>query len=124
MDSFRTKCIRELKKVKRAWPDLHYYTVTGRSCSRRRRRVLRRRNCASWSSLFGRAIDRGRFETSRCLFVSYRGGGVWWLSNGADTGTHSGADIGTYTAAAANSDADRAQCCWHLQRSFLLFLLR
>ena len=24
--------------------------------------------------------------------MSYRGGGVWWLSNGADTGTHSGAD--------------------------------
>ena len=51
---------------------------------------------------------------------------MWWLSNGADTGTHSGADTGTYTAssAAANSDADRAQCCWHLQRTFLIYLLR
>ena len=26
---FRTKCLRELKKIKRAWPDLHYHTVTG-----------------------------------------------------------------------------------------------
>ena len=26
---FRTKCLRELKKIKRSWPDLHYQTVTG-----------------------------------------------------------------------------------------------
>ena len=26
---FRQDCIRELKKIKRAWPDLHYQTVTG-----------------------------------------------------------------------------------------------
>ena len=26
---FRRDCIRELKKIKRAWPDLHYGTVTG-----------------------------------------------------------------------------------------------
>ena len=26
---FRTKCLRELKKIKRAWPDLHYHTVMG-----------------------------------------------------------------------------------------------
>ena len=26
---FRTKCLRELKKINRAWPDLHYHTVTG-----------------------------------------------------------------------------------------------
>ena len=29
VNNFRTKCIRELKKIKRAWPDLHYETVTG-----------------------------------------------------------------------------------------------
>ena len=27
--NFRTDCLRELKKIKRAWPDLHYHTVTG-----------------------------------------------------------------------------------------------
>ena len=27
--SFRVVCLRELKKIKRAWPDLHYQTVTG-----------------------------------------------------------------------------------------------
>ena len=27
--NFRTDCLRELKKIKRAWPDLHYQTVTG-----------------------------------------------------------------------------------------------
>ena len=26
---FRAECLRELKKIKRAWPDLHYHTVTG-----------------------------------------------------------------------------------------------
>ena len=26
---FRKDCIRELKKISRAWPDLHYETVTG-----------------------------------------------------------------------------------------------
>ena len=27
MDAFRTDCLRELKKIKNAWPDLHYKTV-------------------------------------------------------------------------------------------------
>ena len=27
--NFRVECLRELKKIKRAWPDLHYQTVTG-----------------------------------------------------------------------------------------------
>ena len=27
---FRAACLRELKKIKRAWPGLHYHTVTGR----------------------------------------------------------------------------------------------
>ena len=27
--NFRTDCLRELKKIKDAWPDLHYHTVTG-----------------------------------------------------------------------------------------------
>ena len=27
--SFRVVCLRELKKIKKAWPDLHYSTVTG-----------------------------------------------------------------------------------------------
>ena len=27
--NFRTDCLRELKKIKEAWPDLHYHTVTG-----------------------------------------------------------------------------------------------
>ena len=26
--AFRRDCLRELKKIKRAWPDLHYQTVT------------------------------------------------------------------------------------------------
>ena len=26
---FRSDCLRELKKIKKAWPDLHYRTVTG-----------------------------------------------------------------------------------------------
>ena len=26
---FRTDCLRELKKIKDAWPDLHYRTVKG-----------------------------------------------------------------------------------------------
>ena len=29
VDAFRTDCLRELKKIKDAWPDLHYQTVTG-----------------------------------------------------------------------------------------------
>ena len=29
VNNFRTKCIRELKKINRAWPDLHYETATG-----------------------------------------------------------------------------------------------
>ena len=29
VDNFRTKCLRELKKIKMAWPDLHYQTVKG-----------------------------------------------------------------------------------------------
>ena len=29
VDAFRTECLRELKKIKDAWPDLHYQTVTG-----------------------------------------------------------------------------------------------
>ena len=28
--NFRSDCLRELKKIKRAWPGLHYHTVTGR----------------------------------------------------------------------------------------------
>ena len=27
VDAFRTDCLRELKKIKNAWPDLHYQTV-------------------------------------------------------------------------------------------------
>ena len=27
--NFRTDCLRELKKIKNAWPDLHYQTVKG-----------------------------------------------------------------------------------------------
>ena len=26
---FRADCLRELQKIKRSWPDLHYHTVTG-----------------------------------------------------------------------------------------------
>ena len=29
VDNFRRDCLRELHKIKRAWPDLHYHTVTG-----------------------------------------------------------------------------------------------
>ena len=29
IQNFRTDCLRELKKIKSAWPDLHYHTVTG-----------------------------------------------------------------------------------------------
>ena len=29
VDAFRTDCLRELQKIKRAWPDLHYQTVRG-----------------------------------------------------------------------------------------------
>ena len=29
ISGFRRVCLRELKKIKRAWPDLHYRTVTG-----------------------------------------------------------------------------------------------
>ena len=29
VDSFRTKCLRELQKIQSAWPDLHYRTVKG-----------------------------------------------------------------------------------------------
>ena len=29
VDAFRTKCLRELYKIKQAWPDLHYQTVKG-----------------------------------------------------------------------------------------------
>ena len=29
VDKFRTKCLRELEKIQRAWPDLHDQTVTG-----------------------------------------------------------------------------------------------
>ena len=29
VDAFRTDCLRELKKIKDAWPDLHYQTVKG-----------------------------------------------------------------------------------------------
>ena len=28
VNAFRTDCLRELKKINRAWPDLHYHTVT------------------------------------------------------------------------------------------------
>ena len=51
VDALRTDCLRELKKIKDAWPDLHYQTVKGAlwlSCPRRR--ASRRRNCASWNS--------------------------------------------------------------------------
>ena len=29
VNNFRVKCLRELKKIKRSWPDLHYQTVKG-----------------------------------------------------------------------------------------------
>ena len=29
VNSFRTECLRELKKIKDAWPDLHYSTAKG-----------------------------------------------------------------------------------------------
>ena len=29
VDAFRTDCLRELQKINRAWPDLHYQTVKG-----------------------------------------------------------------------------------------------
>ena len=29
LSNFRTDCLRELQKIKRAWPDLHYQTVKG-----------------------------------------------------------------------------------------------
>ena len=29
VNHFRANCLRELKKINRAWPDLHYQTVTG-----------------------------------------------------------------------------------------------
>ena len=29
VNRFRSACLRELKKIKRAWPNLHYHTVTG-----------------------------------------------------------------------------------------------
>ena len=29
VNGFRTKCLRELKKIQRPWPDLHYRTVKG-----------------------------------------------------------------------------------------------
>ena len=29
VNNFRAKCLRELKKIKRSWPDLHYQTVKG-----------------------------------------------------------------------------------------------
>ena len=29
VDTFRTDCLRELKKIKMAWPDLHYSTPKG-----------------------------------------------------------------------------------------------
>ena len=29
VDYFRTDCLRELQKIKRAWPDLYYQTVKG-----------------------------------------------------------------------------------------------
>ena len=29
VNRFRSECLRELKKIKRAWPDLNYHTVTG-----------------------------------------------------------------------------------------------
>ena len=29
VNSFRTKCLRELKKINRSWPDLHYSTAKG-----------------------------------------------------------------------------------------------
>ena len=29
VNNFRVKCLRELKKIKRSWSDLHYQTVRG-----------------------------------------------------------------------------------------------
>ena len=29
VNGFRTKCLRELKKINRSWPDLHYSTAKG-----------------------------------------------------------------------------------------------
>ena len=31
--NFRTDCLRELNQINRAWPNLHYHTVTGRWCT-------------------------------------------------------------------------------------------
>ena len=28
-NDFRKDCLRELQKIKQAWPNLHYHTVTG-----------------------------------------------------------------------------------------------
>ena len=33
VDNFRRDCLRELKKIKHSWPDLHYRTVKGRAAA-------------------------------------------------------------------------------------------
>ena len=51
VDSFRTKCLRELQKIQRAWPNLHYRTVKGAAAGSRG-------GCTAATSL-ARAILRG-----------------------------------------------------------------
>ena len=51
VDNFRTDCLRELKKIKMAWPGpCATRRRRGHWCSRPRRRASHRRNCGSWNS--------------------------------------------------------------------------
>ena len=51
VDNFRTDCLRELKKIKMAWPGPGATRRRrGHWCSRPRRRASHRRNCGSWNS--------------------------------------------------------------------------
>ena len=61
--------------------------------------------CPWTSALFPREFGFDT-ETSRCVFVSSRGGGVWWwgfLSNCSDTYTYTYTDTDTYTYTDADS---------------------
>ena len=50
LSNFRADCLRELKKIKDAWPDLHYRTVKGALVIAPSLPQSRRRNCASWNN--------------------------------------------------------------------------